>query len=239
MIITIDTFLAAFFLGVLGAGHCLGMCGGIAAALSFALPSDKPRLKWMCLLAYNIGRILSYCLIGLLAGSVGWLLASWGAEWGAAKYLRIVAGALLILLGLYLANWWRILSHLERMGSLVWSLLKPVGDTLLPVKTPVQACLLGLVWGWLPCGLIYSALAFALASSNNQAITGGLIMLAFGVGTLPAVFLGGLAAAQIQSLLKNKKLRVVFALCYILFGSWTIFSAIQHANHNPESHQHH
>lgn len=235
MLITVDTFFAAFFLGLLGAGHCLGMCGGIAAALSFALPSDQPARKLGMLLAYNLGRIASYGAIGLLAGLAGW----WLARWGGAVYLRVFAGVLLILLGLYLADWWRVLTVLEKGGARLWSKLKPLSDKLLPVKSPWHAMLLGLVWGWLPCGLIYSALAYALASSYEQVAAGGAIMLAFGLGTLPAVFLGGYAATQVMALFKVKHVRWLFALSYILFGCWTVFSAVEHGLHSSALHHQH
>ncbi|MBU2986449.1 sulfite exporter TauE/SafE family protein [Saccharophagus degradans] len=223
-----DTLVAAFFLGLLGAGHCLGMCGGIAAALSFALPANKTPQKLAFLAAYNAGRIASYTFIGLVAGLVGW----WLGQVAGAVYLRIFAGVLLILLGLYLADWWRLLGLLEKSGAGLWAKIQPIGNRLLPVKTVPQAALLGLIWGWLPCGLIYSALGFALASSNSNALYGASIMLAFGLGTLPAVFTGGLAAEKILALFKLRNVRIGFALCYIVFGVWTVYIAIQHAGHS-------
>lgn len=223
-----DALLAAFFLGLLGAGHCLGMCGGIAAALSFALPAESTHKKLLYLAAYNLGRVTSYAGIGLLAGILGW----WLGQWGGAHYLRILAGILLILLGLHLADWWRILVVLEKSGAGLWAKLKPISNKLLPVKSVAHAALLGLLWGWLPCGLIYSALGYALASSNQNAFVGAAMMLAFGVGTLPAVFVGGLAAAKILALFKLRSVRLLFAICYILFGCWTIFIALQHSSHS-------
>jgi len=233
------TLISAFFIGLLGAGHCLGMCGGLVAALSFALPAGDFKKKCAYLIAYSVGRVASYTLIGFIAGVLGLaVMAQSGLPIG-----RIVAGVLLILLGLYVAQWWKGLAALEKVGNVVWRYIKPLADTLLPVKNAKQALFLGALWGWLPCGLVYSALSFAFASSHTSAVQGALVMLAFGLGTLPAVVGGGFASKAVFDFFKLKSVRTILALCYIAFGITTLYFVYAHAGHahhtNHSEHMNH
>lgn len=221
--------LAAVLLGLLGAGHCVGMCGGIIGALSFSLSAHTRRKRWLLLLGYNIGRIGSYTLMGAgLAALVAHLPAS---PWPLA---RTVAGLLLVLMGLYMADWWRVLTRLEQWGQSLWRWIKPLGNRLLPVDTLPKTLALGALWGWLPCGLVYSALAYAAVQPSS--VGGGLVMLAFGMGTLPAVMVGGLAAERLRRGLAKKSLRKVLGVAFMLFGLWTVLQAWGHHLHH---HSHH
>lgn len=223
-------WLAAWMLGLFSSAHCLGMCGGIMGALSAAIPAEARGRRWRLLLSYNVGRIASYTLMGLLAGLVA------GGITPLDPVLRLLAGLLLIAMGLYLAGWWRGLTWLERGGAVVWRRLQPLGKSLLPVRREPQALLLGALWGWLPCGLVYTALAYALAQGNVWA-SGGT-MLAFGLGTLPAVLAAGVMAQQLTRLLQRRGLRVFMALAIILFGLWTLWPAVGGhggAAHNPDA----
>lgn len=219
----IETLAAAFILGFLGSGHCLGMCGGIAGALSFAIPETKRIARITLIVSYNVGRVASYATIGALAGLGGAVFAE-----GGLPVLRVMAGVLLILMGLYLADWWKILTHLERAGAVLWRRLQPLSQRLIPVRTPLAALLLGMMWGWLPCGLVYSALAYS--ALHGSWFTGMGAMLAFGLGTVPAVLLGGIAGAEINRGLagfaRQRSVRLLMALAYILFGGWTIAVAV-------------
>lgn len=230
-------YASALGLGFLGGAHCIGMCGGIMAALSFAVPNQSKAQRWKILLAYNAGRISSYVLIALLAGA----LVQLSAGGHGLSLLRIVAGALLIAMGLYLAGWWRGLTYLEKGGSYLWRYIQPLGKKLMPVKTVPQALLLGAVWGWLPCGLIYSALAFSAAqSASGGAVQSAAIMLAFGLGTLPAVLASGVLAERIKNWMQNRNIRTLFALSIIAFGCWTVYATLQHASHaDHANHQQH
>lgn len=209
--------LAAMFgIGLLGSGHCLGMCGGIASALSFA--SDK---KPSTLLAvYNFGRIASYAVAGGLVASVGYLGSSYLAL---GPVLRGVAGVLLISMGFYLGGWWRGLSYLEKGAGILWRYLQPLGQALLPVRSGRSAMVFGMVWGWLPCGLVYTALAFSATAKTP--LSGALQMLAFGLGTTPAVLLGGLSMGKFAQFLRTKQMRRVFAIMFIVYGLWTLIPA--------------
>ena len=160
------TFGAALLVGLLGSSHCIGMCGGIVAALNMGIDpgptaARKPVILYQ--LVYNSGRIISYVLVGLAAGALGSSLAELGVK---PIFGKLLAAGFLIALGLYLANWWRGLVVLERLGSKLWRHIQPLGKRLLPIQNPLHAFLLGMLWGWLPCGLVYAAVAWSLTTAD-------------------------------------------------------------------------
>ena len=206
----------------MGAGHCLGMCGGIVAAMSLAIRQSPIKRRLALLLVYNFGRISSYGLIGALVGLLIEYIAGNHLTW-----LRVFAGLVLILMGFYVAGLWKALALLERGGYLLWRYLKPLSNRLTPVTSYRTALLLGLLWGWLPCGLIYTALAYsALQGVWYQS---AVVMMAFGLGTLPSMMVTGVAAAEfvssVQKVLQKQIIRVCLAFAYIAFGIWTIWQA--------------
>ncbi|BBH45183.1 sulfite exporter TauE/SafE family protein [Pseudomonas sp. KU43P] len=213
---------SALILGLLGGGHCLGMCGGLMGALTLAIPPEQRARRARLLLAYNVGRILSYACAGLLLGLAGWAVASSPAALG----LRVIAALLLIAMGLYLAGWWSGLTRIEALGRGLWRHVQPVASRLLPVSSLPRALLLGALWGWLPCGLVYSTLLWA-ASQGNAGYSAAL-MLAFGVGTLPVLVATGLAAERVNSLLRRRSVRMAGGVLVILFGIWTLPGPHQH-----------
>ena len=213
---------SALILGLLGGGHCLGMCGGLMGALTLAIPPEQRGRRLQLLLAYNVGRILSYTCAGLLVGLAGWAVASSPA----ALALRVVAALLLIAMGLYLAGWWSGLTRIEALGRGLWRHIQPVASRLLPVSSLPRALLLGALWGWLPCGLVYSTLLWA-ASQGNAGYSAAL-MLAFGLGTWPVLLATGLAAERVSSLLRRRSVRMAGGLLVILFGLWTLPGPHQH-----------
>lgn len=225
--------LTALALGLLGGGHCIGMCGGLMGAMTLAIPEHQRRgwTLWKVLLGYNLGRILSYAAAGALLGSLGWL----AQDMGLSKVLRVIAGLLMIAMGLYLANWWSGLTRLESLGRYIWRYLEPHARALLPVSTAPRALALGLLWGWLPCGLVYSTLVWASAQGN--AAHSALLMLFFGLGTLPALLATGLMAQRMLSLLRKRAVRTSAAILVILFGIWTI-PGPHHALIMGHDHQH-
>lgn len=213
---------SALVLGLLGGGHCLGMCGGLMGALTLAIPREQRGGRLRLLLAYNLGRVLSYACAGLLLGLAGWAVASSPA----ALALRVVAALLLIAMGLYLAGWWSGLTRIEALGRGLWRHIQPVATRLLPVSSLPRALLLGALWGWLPCGLVYSTLLWA-ASQGNAGYSATL-MLAFGLGTWPVLLATGLAAERVNSLLRRRSVRMAGGLLVILFGLWTLPGPHQH-----------
>jgi sulfite exporter TauE/SafE len=208
------TYFSAFLVGLLGGSHCVGMCGGIVGAVTMSLPGQKPKMPF--LLAYNLGRIASYTLAGVLAGLVGASSFFLQHVLPIEKVLYGLASLMLVLLGLYLAGIWQGVLVLERGGSVLWRKLQPLSKRLLPLRSTPQAVLLGLVWGWLPCGLVYSVLVAAL--STGSAIRGGLLMLAFGLGTLPTLLAMGMAAVKLKAWLQNIWVRRVSGLLVLGFG---------------------
>lgn len=214
--------LSAFVLGLLGGGHCLGMCGGLMGALTLAIPEHRRGHRLRLLLAYNLGRVLGYATIGLLVGLLGWAVASSPGATG----MRIAAALLLIVMGLYLAGWWSGLTRIERLGRGVWRHIQPLAGRLLPVSTLPRALLLGGLWGWLPCGLVYSTLLWA--ASQGNAWHSALLMLGFGLGTWPTLLATGLAAERTTALLRRRGLRTAGGILVILFGIWTLPGPHQH-----------
>ena len=212
--------LSAAMVGLLGGVHCVGMCGGIVGALTFALPPDRrgSALRMLpFLLAYNVGRITSYTLAGAAFGGIGAAaVKSLGGLKAAEASLSVLAGLLMVTLGLYLAGWWRGLARLEQAGGHLWRRLEPLGRRLLPARSPRQAWLLGMVWGWLPCGLVYSVLVWALAAGSAGG--GALLMASFGLGTLPTLLALGAVAARLARLLQRTEVRWAAGGLVVAFG---------------------
>lgn len=214
--------LSALILGLLGGGHCLGMCGGLMGALTLAIPAEQRAQRFQLLLSYNLGRILSYATAGLLLGMAGWALANSPA----AMLLRVVAALLLIAMGLYLAGWWSGLTRIEALGRGLWRTIQPLTRRFMPVTSLPRALLLGGLWGWLPCGLVYSTLLWA--ASQGDALDSAALMLAFGLGTLPVLLATGMAAERMTALLRKQGVRMAGGLLVILFGLWTLPGPHQH-----------
>jgi len=208
---------SAFLIGLSGAGHCLGMCGGIAAALNLGGRSTAGMT-----LAYHGGRLASYtglgALVGLATGSVD--LAAW------TVFLRYLAGILLVAMGLYVADWWRGMTWLERAGGRLWRPVQRWSSGLLPLRHWPQGFALGLCWGMMPCGLIYSSLAWA--ATARDAGTSGLMMLCFGIGTLPAMLATSFGADRLQAFLRRRGMKLSVGLILVLAGLWTLYAVIGH-----------
>ncbi len=213
--------IAAFLVGLLGGVHCVGMCGGIVGAVSVGLPGQS---RWPLLLGYNAGRIASYTLAGAVAGGLGLFFSGLLPVRHAQQALLAVAALFMILLGLYLGGWWPLLARLERLGGHLWKRIEPLGRGLLPVRRPGQALALGLLWGWLPCGLVYSVLIWSVSAGG--AAQGALLMLAFGLGTLPNLLLMGAAAARLQGLVRRPGVRRAAGALILLFGLYQLWQAL-------------
>ncbi|MGL6069908.1 sulfite exporter TauE/SafE family protein [Craterilacuibacter sp.] len=211
----LETSLFSLFVaGLLGGGHCLGMCGGIVTALTVPHGTHKP--NQLLLLGYNVGRIASYALIGALAGGISGFALSGGRLALLQWLLYIAANLILILLGLYLAGLSSLLTRVEVLGRPLWRRLQPLSRRMLPVTTLPQAIAVGAVWGWLPCGLVYSASLSALASAS--ASNGAMLMLAFAFGTLPNLLLMGVFASQLKNWLQKKPVRLFAGFLVALTG---------------------
>ena len=221
------SYVSALVVGLLGGVHCVGMCGGIVSALTFGLPEHE-RNRFASLLpyqiAYNAGRICSYVVAGAIMGGVGMLLTDLMPIHLAQRVLLGIAGTFMVLLGLYLAGWWKVLNRIELAGSHLWKRIEPFGRNLLPVRTPGQALKIGLVWGWFPCGLVYSMLINAIAAGNMW--NGAGLMLAFGLGTLPNLMLMGVLAGTMSKFARSPLTRQIAGAMVILFGIVTLWRSV-------------
>lgn len=204
--------LSALGLGLAGAGHCLGMCGGIAAALSLGGGQTLPRT-----IAYHTGRLCSYALLGGALGFTASIVDI--AQW--TLFLRFGAALMLISMGLYIAGWWRGMVLLERAGAKLWQPIQKLASRWLPVHHWHQAFRLGLCWGLMPCGLIYSSLVWAATAQNP--LYSASIMFVFGLGTLPAMLATSLGAEQLQGFLRRRELKLAIAMLLIGWGSWMLW----------------
>ncbi len=214
---------SAFTMGLMGAGHCAGMCGGIASALSIGRNGVRTRsgLGMLPIVsAYNIGRLTSYTVAGALFGwfgSLGWSLVT---PDNAIQYSRILGIGFMVVLGLYLLGWWQGLTRLEALGSKVWRHIEPYGRRFLPIKYPHQAAILGMLWGWLPCGMVYTGLAWALASGG--ALQGAYIMLAFGAGTLPMLIALGISSGWLTRWTQHRRVRQFAGITLLLLAGYLL-----------------
>jgi sulfite exporter TauE/SafE len=208
------SLFAVFVVGLLGGVHCLGMCGSIVGIFTTQVPKDKSR--WPFHLAYSSGRILSYALAGALVGAVGQAGLLMRDAVPVQHLMFALSSLMLVALGLYLAGVWGMVRHLERFGSGLWQRLQPFTKRLLPVNTVPRALGLGALWGWLPCGLVYSVLITVLASGS--ALQGALIMLAFGLGTLPNLLAIGLFWESVKGWVQSPQVRLGAGLLVMALG---------------------
>lgn len=218
------SYIAAFLVGLLGGVHCVGMCGGIVGALCLGLDGNKNKTAQQnfvtslpFLLSYNAGRISSYTLAGILMGGIGWLGSHLFTIYSIQQTLELIAATFMLALGLYIAGWWKGLASIERWGGkLVWKRLEPLSRRFMPVKTYQHAFSLGLVWGWLPCGLVYSVIIWTI--STQSPIEGGLLMLSFGLGTLPNLLLMGIFASTLNQFIQQAWVRQVAGILIMSFA---------------------
>ncbi len=218
-------FLPALMLGAFGATHCAAMCGGIVGATG-AGTDARVRLKMASqvpiLLGQNAGRIFSYATAGALAGGFGSLAAavSFG---GARSWLQVFSGVMMLGVGLFLAGVLPRFATIERIGLPIWKRLEPIGRKFLPLRTSGQAFGFGLIWGWLPCGLVYSALSIAVGSGSAR--NGAVTMLAFGLGTAPALVAMGTMASAVSKAARNRFVRAGAGVVIAAFGAMHVHLA--------------
>ncbi len=227
--------------GLAGSVHCAGMCGGIVSAFSVGGPSAMPArarvipiarmgtggtatMAWAGasagevahVLAYNTGRIGSYMLAGALAGGIAGSIASLARMASAQLLAYWMANLMLVAMGLYLMDAWRGLARVEAAGGILWRRVQPLLKPLVPMDTPLKALALGGLWGWVPCGMVYSMLLTAMLAGS--ALDGALVMGAFGLGTLPMLLAMGMAGSRLRQYLQKRSVRVACGLLVLGFG---------------------
>ena len=216
----------ALLMGLLGSTHCVLMCGGVVGMTCSALPGER-RMHWGAqvpyLLAYNAGRIASYAMAGAFAGAAGAAIASFGLAERAQLGLRFAAGAMMVAVGLYVAGFGPAMRWIERAGEPVWRRIAPIARRFVPVRMPAQALALGLLWGWMPCGLVYAAMVAAVTSGS--ALRGAATMAAFGAGTLPMLLAMGSAAAAAARAMRVRWVRPLAGAVLVVLGALQVVHA--------------
>ena len=212
-------FFVMLAAGLASGVHCVAMCGGIVAAFDARVADPNARVAdpnskrvipirektdWARRIAFNLGRISAYAAAGAAVGTVG--AAAYAADvLPAQETLQLAANVMLVFVGLHLAGGGRVLSGIEALGLPLWRRLQPLAARLLPARTSPQpfaralarTYLAGLAWGWLPCAMVYAALA--TATFSGSAARGALAMAAFGLGTLPFLLAAGWLAARVRA----------------------------------------
>jgi len=238
-ILDISALFTAFFVGLLGSGHCFGMCGGIAAGLgSISVHTEdsegtKPRAT--SALLFNFGRIVSYAALGLISA---WILSRVGKVLNVPQWsmiLRLLTALMIFLIGLQFLFNWQTLAGIERAGAKVWKYVLPLAVRASSMPGWSGRLLLGLCWGLLPCGLVYSVLLTASAASSP--VSGALVMLVFGVGTLPSMLGMSLAAPTLAAMLSDQWTRKLMGAALILLAVLSVSLMAIHMQ-SKKAHQH-
>jgi sulfite exporter TauE/SafE len=220
-------FAAAFLIGLLGGVHCVGMCGGIVGALTVQMP--RRGRAWGLHLTYSAGRIASYSVAGAIMGMIGSMGLFFDQVLPVQLLLYVFANLLLVVLGMYLAGFGGLLLRLEAVGGWLWRRIQPYSARVLPADTAGKAFVLGVIWGWLPCGLVYSLLATALLSGG--AASGFLVMLAFGLGTLPNLLLAGMVFKGLRDVTSDPRVRMAAGAVVAGFGIVGLVKAYTMGDH--------
>ncbi len=227
-------YITAFAMGLFGSLHCVGMCGGITIAFNQTTNKNK---QLQLGLIYQLFRVISYSILGALSAVLGFAILS-----VKLPILPILSGVFMILLGLYLINISSPLLALEKIGYKIWNKIRPIQASFLPIDSTPKAIVIGLLWGFLPCGLVYSALALAISSADP--VQGFIVMLCFGLGTLPMMYAMGVSSHKVVNYFKSNWIKNSIALFFIIMGAFYIWSAFsqdhsQHRNNSHEMHQKH
>ncbi len=216
-------YLAVFLIGLLGGTHCVSMCGGIVGALTVQVQMPGGRPQWPLHLAYNFGRIATYTALGALVGTLGSVGMLYDGVLPVQLTLYVLANLMLVALGLYLTGFTRLLAPVERAGHVIWRRVQPATRRFLPARGVKQALPLGLLWGFIPCGLTYSILATALVTGSGA--RGAGLMLAFGLGTLPNLLLAGMLFKRFRDFTRHRRVRFASGVLVLGFGVFGLFHA--------------
>jgi sulfite exporter TauE/SafE len=224
----------AFLAGLFGGGHCLGMCGPIVVMFESPAAANTNGSGLGRRLAYNTGRLLFYCLLGVVAGALGTVLTKLAGVDAGLRVLRVVAAGLVVALGLNLLLNIRLLRSLESGGSAIWRRLSPLAKHVVPMSNPMRALAAGFLWGALPCGLVYSAIA--MAATTGSGIGGGMVMSAFWLGTLPSLLLAGASAQKLGQWSKRPALRRLTGATLVLVGLFALLMPFLHMGGGSAGH---
>lgn len=217
-------YLVALLMGLFSSMHCIGMCGSIIGTLTLSL---KPEIRsnkttlFPFVLNYNLGRITSYTVAGMLAGTIEFILTYPFGEGHGHRVMQILSATIMTGAGLYIAGWLPYFAYIEKIGARFWKTLEPLGRRLIPVENKTQAYLFGMVWGWIPCGLVYTSLA--LAATTGDVVKSTVTMMFFGLGTLPAVMGVGIMTGILTHLTRMHRFKQAVGILMIVLAVFAAF----------------
>lgn len=223
---------AALVTGFLGSAHCFGMCGGISGLIGIDAASASTHTQLSRTLSYNLGRVATYALLGALVALLGQSLVDLIPKLAAP--VRLASGILIVLVGLQVAFGWRLLALIEGGGAKLWKRIAPAARRLVPVRTVAQAFAFGTLWGLLPCGLVYSVLL--LAATTAEPLAGGATMIAFGLGTMPAMVVTGISTSKLSQFVSRRRLGA--GLLIVALGLATLAMPVMKYS-GDAGHEHH
>jgi sulfite exporter TauE/SafE len=221
----------AFIAGLVGSPHCLGMCGGIVAALSMTTRLGAPRSRVLSQVFYNLGRITTYALLGGAAGLVGSSLDLLAVR-SVSFWFFCGANIFVIIVGLVSAcgvKWLNLYSMESSAGKF---LARPLRRAI-SGSSPLSGFPLGLLLGFLPCGLVYGPLM--VAAGSGSPLLGGAIMAALGFGTMPVLFVVGTASTAVSGVMRDRMFRftgVIVALMGLV-GLWRVLAKMGYVPRFP------
>jgi len=197
------------------------MCGGIAGSFSLMAGSKAGISAYTPAFTFNLGRLLSYMLLGGLAALILGITGDALHVPGWSRILRALTAVMILLIGMQFLFGMRLLEPLERMGSGVWKRVQPFAVRMSARPGLSGRLLLGLCWGMIPCGLVYSVLL--TAASSNSLLAGSLVMLAFGLGTLPSMLGVAWVAPSLNTFMHDQWVRKLIGFSLVLLAAWTFF----------------
>lgn len=221
------SLLTAFIIGLVGNIHCLGMCSGIILLLSLNLSENKKNEKLLYQIYYNTGRIIGYLIINVIAFTLGIIIIkTLGIE--NTKFLKLISGITLILISTYLISSINLIKKFEQFGSKIWIQIKKITKIIIPVKNPIQAIILGILWANIPCGLVYSTLIWSI--SSGSIVKSLTLMILFGLGTLPSMLGLGFISTKTKKIVNSKFFKIVSFFILISLGFFNIYEYFNNEN---------
>lgn len=224
----IGLLAAAFALGLFGSVHCVAMCGGLASVLAGGIRPDLKKThggpRWSILAGFHVGRIATYAAVGALVGGLTLFAVESASLRFAQAALRALSGVLLVGVGLYLAGMFPGFAVIERAGAPLWKRLSPFASRLLPVRSGRSAVALGALWGFVPCGMVYTALA--LGATTGSPLRSAWVLVAFGAGTTPALLSLGAVAQRIARMLRVTTATALRRFAGVVVASLGVMSVI-------------
>lgn len=222
---TTALLIAALLMGFFGSPHCLGMCGGLVTAFGLSMKDVSPAKRRALVVTYHLGRLTSYAFLGLIAGLIGTTVLE--PLMSGNNMPRILLGLVLAFVGVTMLGA-PFLSKLERFGMRFWQYLSPLRQKVFPLNTFPRALTAGLLWGFLPCGLVYGALLIAVVAHNP--LSGAALMFVFGLGTVPMLVATHETVGWLRDKIGRFRLRQLNGVMMVVSGLAVVFVPIAMSN---------